>query len=490
LWSPIGERFARQSNFNYDTLTLEIPKGPNQDAPLPPNFNTPYTLNGITYPALFPSVKVSRGQVDQYMIPWDKHDIGPRIGIAWNVLPKTVIRAAYGIFYGGEEQQGGNPNRGESAPFNTSPQLNRPSGVNGFDPNPFFANGNPTGGIAIGFPLTVFTTQPVSSLQFRSVSQDFLNPMVQKWNFVVQQQLPSQMALEVGYQGNHQSHQLLQPDYNAAYNLGTTASINSNTLRPVPELGSISGTSTFGFGNYEAMTAKLEKRFSHGLQFLSSYTWGHALANSGTTLSGSSGFGYKDNRNISTSYASAAWDIRHNFTTGFNYDLPFGRGKQYGGNINRALDAVVGGWTMNGFLTFHTGQPFTVRSNGCQGVWASCFPDLVSGMDPNAAPSGGRNPSQWFTTSNFLPPASLTQGNLGLQTNYGPSVHNVDFSIAKNFKFTENWRLQFRAEAFNLGNTPQFSLPDQNRQDPNFAVITSTNAGSERHIQFALRLQF
>src|SRR5262249_48095047 len=266
LWSPIGERFARQSNFNYDKLTLDIPKGPNQDAPLPPNFNTPYTLNGITYPALFSSVKVSRGLVDQYLIPWDKHDIGPRIGIAWNVLPKTVIRAAFGIFYGGEEQQGGNPNRGESAPFNSSPQLNRPSGVNGFDPNPFFANGNPIGGIATGFPLNVFTTQPVSSLQFRSVAQNFLNPMVQKWNFSVQHQLPSQMALEVGYQGNHQSHQLLQPDFNAAYNLGTTQSINTNDLRPVRELGSISGTATFGFGNYNALTTKLEKRFSHGLQ--------------------------------------------------------------------------------------------------------------------------------------------------------------------------------------------------------------------------------
>jgi hypothetical protein len=490
LWTPIGEQFGRQSNFNFDTLTLDIPKGPNQDAALPPNFNAPYTFNGLTFPALFPSVKVSRGNVSQYLVPWDKLDIGPRIGIAWNVRPKTVIRAAFGIFYGGEEQQGGNPNRGESAPFNESPQLNRPAGVNGFDPNPFFANGNWTGGISTGFPLNVFTTQPVSSLQFRSVSQDFRNPMVQKWNLSVQQQLTESMSLELGYQGNHSSHQLLQPDFNAAPNFGTTASINSNNLRPVPELGSISGTSSFGFGNYDAMTAKLEKRFSRGLQFITSYTWGHALANSGTTLSGSSGFGYLDNRNISTSYANAAWDIRHNFTTGLNYEVPFGRGKRFGTNMNRVLDIVAGNWNMNTVMTFHSGQPFTVRSNGCQGVWASCFPDLLPGKDPNAAPPGGRNPGQWFDISNFAPPASLTEGNLGLQTNYGPPTRNVDFSIAKNFKFTENWKLQFRGEAFNIANTPQLSLPDQNRQDANFGRITSTQAGSERHIQFALRLEF
>ena len=490
LWSPIGDQFARQSNFNYDKLTLDIPKGRNQDAPLPPNFNAPYTFNGLTFKALFPSVKVSRGVVDQYLIPWDKYDIGPRIGFAWNIREKTVIRAAYGIFYGGEEQQGGNPNRGESAPFNESPQLNRPAGVNGFDPNPFFANGDWIHGISIGYPLNVFTTQPVSSLQFRSVSQDFRNPMVQKWNFGVQQELTSQMVLDVGYLGNHSSHQLLQPDFNAFTNFGTTSSINSSNLRPVPELGSISGTATFGFGNYDALVTKLEKRFSRGLQFLTSYTWGHALANSGTTLSGSSGFGYRDNRNISSSYSNAAWDIRHSFTTGFNYDLPFGRGRKFGSNMNPVLDVIAGGWQANGIFSFRTGQPFSVRSNGCQGVWANCFPDLVAGKDPNAAPSGGRRPGEWFDTANFLPPASLTQGNLGLQTNYGPSGRNVDFSLAKNFKFTERWNLQFRGEAYNLANTPQFGLPNNNRQDPNFGRVTSTAPGSERRMQFALRLLF
>jgi len=158
--------------------------------------------------------------------------------------------------------------------------------------------------------------------------------------------------------------------------------------------------------------------------------------------------------------------------------------------MNRALDILAGGWLVNGVLTFHTGQPFTVRSNGCQGVWANCFPDLIQGKDPNAAPAGGRRPEQWFDVTNFAPPASLTQGNLGLQTNYGPSTRNVDFSIAKYFKFTERWKLQFRGEAFNIANTPQFSVPNRNRQDPNFGKVTSTQAGSERHVQFALRLEF
>jgi carboxypeptidase family protein len=491
LFSPIGEKFHRQSNFDFDTLTLQIPWGPNQDAPLPPNFNTPATINGITFPALFPNVNVSRYQVDQYLIPWDKLDFGPRIGVAYNIREKTVIRAAYGIFYGGEENQGGNPNRGESAPFNLSPQLNRPSGVGDFEPDPFFAGGAPTGGVSVGYPINVFTGFPVSSLQFREVAKNFINPMVQKWNVAVQQQLAGQMALEVGYQGNHSSHQLLQPDFNACPNFGTTDSnINCNSLRRYPDIGSISGTATFGFGNYEALTAKLEKRFSQGLQFITSYTYGHALANSGTTLSGSNGFYYKDNTNISTSYASAAWDIRHNFTTGFTYDIPFGRGRTYGANVNKVVDAVAGGWQLNGILAFHTGNPYTLRSNGCQGVWNGCSPDLVPGADPNAAPSGGRRPAEWFNTANLLPPAPLTGGNLGLQTNYSPPTRNLDLSLFKDFAFTERWKLQFRAESFNFANTPQFDTPDNNRQDAKFGQVTKTTVGSERHIQFALRLQF
>jgi hypothetical protein len=492
LWSPIGESFGRQSNFDIDTLTLQIPTGPSSNAPLPPNFNAPYTFGGITYPADFPNVQVCRGCVSKYLIPWDKHDIGPRLGFAYNIRTRTVIRAAFGIFYGGEEQQGGNPNRGESAPFNESPQLNRPASVGAFQPDPFFANGAATGGIAYGYPTTVFTTYPVSSLQFREVAEDFDNPMVQKWNVTVQQDLGHDMALEVGYQGNHSSHQLFQPDDNPCPNLATlNSSINCNSLRKYPDIGSISGTSSFGFGNYEALTVKLEKRMSKGLQFISSFTYGHALANTGTTLSGSNNFQTISNINYGLDYSSAAWDIRENFTTGLTYDLPFGRGKQLGNSMSKAEDYVVGHWQINTIVALHSGQPYTVSAGGCQGVWAGCFPDMVSaGLNANAAPSGGRTPSEWFNTANFTAPASLTEGGIGDNTNYGPSLKNVDFSVFKDIPLGERVRLQFRSEFFNLFNTPQFGTPDSGYGDSKFGQVTSTLAGTERHIQFSLKLLF
>ena len=159
------------------------------------------------------------------------------------------------------------------------------------------------------------------------------------------------MALELGYEGNHQAHQVILGNTDTYPNLGTTNSaISADSLRYInaacatcQSVGSgLSMTVSNGFGNYAAGSAKLEKRFSRGLQFLTAYTWSHALANAGTPLSGSSNIGFPDPTNWGSGYSSASWDIRHSFTSAFNYDLPFGKGKKFGGNMNRAAD-IAGG---------------------------------------------------------------------------------------------------------------------------------------------------
>ena len=476
LFSPIGEKFARQSNFVYDNLTLYIPKGKDQAAPLPVNFTS-----------AFPNVKVSRGEVDKYMIGWDKFDFAPRIGFAYQAMPKTVVRAGYGIFYGGEENQGGNPNRGESVPFNQSTVLSHSGQLGNTDDfarNPYF-----TGGMTGGFPSDVFNLP--APIAFRGVATNFRNGMVHKWNAAIQRELGWQTGLELAYVGNHQAKQLFQPDWNACPNMGTTdSSINCTKLRPTPYIGGISGTASFGKGNYHGLTTKIDKRLSNGLTFMTAYTYGHALADTGTTLSGSDGFGTPDPRNYGSGYSSAAWDIRHNLVANFNYEIPFGKGKQWGGNMNKAVSAVAGNWQLNGILTMHTGNPYTIRWNGCQGVWNACRPDLVAGKNPQAAPSGGRTPDAWFDTSAVTKAAALTGGNIGLQTNTTPPTKMIDFSIFKDFPFTERYRMQFRMEATNFFNTPQFGTPNRNLQDANFGKVTSTQSGSERHIQFQLRFQF
>jgi hypothetical protein len=516
LWSPIDERFARQANFDLDSQTLYIPKGPNQDAALPPNFST-----------AFPSVKVVRGTVPSTLVPWDKWDIGPRFGAAYQVMDKTVIRVGYGIFYGGEENQGGSPNRGEGVPFNETVNLQRATGVSSYigvsDPNctasgvncNYFPNG-----LTGGYPTNVFSLPaPVS---FRGVQNDFRNPLVHKWNVIVQRELPGNMSLELGYEGNHQAHQLILWNSDPCPNLGTsnktTLSCDNTRIVRGPAgssaIGSgLSMTSTFGYGNYAAFSSKLEKRYSNGLQFLTSYVWSHALANSGTPLSGSNNFGPIDPTNYASAYSTAAWDIRHNLTTSFNYDLPFGRGKKYFGNMNRAADIVAGNWHMNGILSLRTGQPFGINGANCVGNWGRCLA-VFNGSNPNAAPSTGRSPGtngQWFDISGYSaayqnPAAGIyTNGTLGLQSNTGPPTRTMDFSVFKDFTFTERIRMQFRAEALNLANTPQFSQPDASLGDAkipangtipaingngNFGKVTAANVGTERHVQMSLRLTF
>jgi hypothetical protein len=472
LFSPISEKFGRQSNFVFEDMTLYIPKGKDQDAPLPSNFATD-----------FANVKVSRGQIDRHLIPWDKYDFAPRLGLAYNLKDRMVVRAAYGIFYGGEENQGGNPNRGESVPFNQSTDMARPAGTDIFGTNPYFA-----GGVKGGFPSNVFSLR--APFNFRALATDFRNSLVHKWNLAIQRELPWQSALELAYVGNHQAHQLFQPDSNACPNTPSSSGVSCNSLRPVPNLGQLYGTASFGKGNYHGLTARFEKRYSAGLQFLASYTYGHALADTGTTLSGSSNFATPDPRNYGSGYSSAAWDIRHNFTSSFSYQIPFGKGKKLGSNMSRAANAIAGDWQVNGILTLHTGGPYTLRWNGCQGQWNACRPDLVAGKNPDAAPSSGRSPDHWFDTTAVTDAAPLTGGNLGLQSNALPPTKTLDFSLFKDFAFTERFKAQFRMEGTNIFNTPQFGTPSNNKQNGNFGQITGTNAGTERHVQFALRFQF
>ena len=393
--------------------------------------------------------------------------------------PKTVVRLGYGIFYGGEENQGGNPNRGEAAPFNITVNLDRRPGVGTFDRNDFF------NGASNGFPSNVFSLP--APIDFRSVARNFRNPLVHKWNLAIQREIGAN-AIEVAYVGNHQAHQLHFSDPNACFN-DVRPAIPCNERRKIPSIGGVNYTATFGFGNYAGLTAKFERRFTNGLQYLTSYTWGHALATSGTTLSGSANLTTKDPYNWSSAYSSAAWDIRHSFVASFLYDLPIGRGKAMSFNGN-AANVLLGGWQVNGIVTLRTGNPFTIIPLSCIGSFNRCTPDLVSGQNPQAAPSGGRTPAQWFDKAAVVTPAPGTNGTLGLQSNRAPGQKYMDMSLFKSFHLTERYNVQFRAEAFNLGNTPQFDRPNATQGDPNFARVTATQQGTERKMQFALRFMF
>jgi hypothetical protein len=345
------------------------------------------------------------------------------------------------------------------------------------------------------------------------VQPDFDNPLVHKWNVVLQRELPGNMSVEIGYDGNHQAHQVILWNSDGWPNLGTfNTAISSANLQEIQPACStcqsvgngLSMTSSFGYGNYAAGHAKVEKRLHKGMYFLASYVWSHALADSGTPLSGSSNLAPIVEDNYATGYSSASWDIRHSFTFAYNYDLPFGRGRSFGSNMNRAADAIVGGWQINGILTLRTGVPVTM-SGICHGVWNRCLPDYATGYtgNGNTPPPGGRTPNEWFNINNYQEAFAnqaagiATGGDVGLQNITGPPTETLDFSLFKQFNFNERFHMQFRAEALNITNfavlnTPDVSLGDDKAYggNGNFGVITSSVAGSERHIQFSLRFFF
>jgi len=471
LFSPIGEKFGRQSTFDQDRLTLVIPQGKDQDTPLPPNFAT-----------LFPQIKVERGQVDKYMIPWDMTDWSPRIGFAWEAMNRTVARAGYGIFYGGEENQGGNPNRGEGAPFNLEQRLETGAGGD-------FALVPGLDRFSDGFPSNVFTLPGVISL--RTIVSNFRNPLVHKWNFAIQRELCFNTSLEVAYIGSKGQRLLNLNDPQQPTNAATPG-LPTGPRRRLSFLDQgTATTNSNGFSRYHGLYAKLEKMYSNGMAFVGSYTWSHALTNVGTMLA--PGPGTRDVLNWTQEYAHANFHMKHRFVYSTTAALPFGRRKKFGNNLNRAAELVVGGWQANGILTLSTGFAFnlTTREQSCS-CGGAVRPDLVAGKDPNAAPADGQTPDRWFDITAVTRPTPGTYGNLGNYSNYGPGTANLDFSVFKDLPFSERYRLQFRAEFFNLTNTPQFILTSVSVQQgaSSFGRINETLPGTERHIQLALRFQF
>jgi len=464
--SPIGEDFGRQAHLDvfgndHATPTLVIPKGKDQDAPLPPNFATD-----------FPGIAVERGVASTYLTEWDKTNLAPRVGFAYEISEGTVIRAGYGLFYGAEENEGGNPNRGENVPFNQETRFIAPRET-AF--NPFI------GRFSDGFPLDAFTgPAPIS---FRSLYTQRRWPLVNKWNFNIQKSMGWDSVFELAYIGSKGNR--LTDNYNGNQRVNSPdPTADTFSLRPIKVVGNsnISFTNSNGRSLYHALTAKWDKRFTDGVGFLAAYTWGHALADTGTTLSGGPG-----NRtpHQSIEYAHASFDIRHRFVLSGNWELPVGK------NLTGAAKTIAGGWQLNGIMTLQTGNYFSVDTNQaictCSGTTR---PDVVSGQDPNAAPAGGRTPDQWFNTSAFQNPATGTFGNLGNYSNIGPGISTVDLSLFKDFQFNERMKAQFRVESFNLGNTPQFNAPNDTHGAGAFGQITGTRGGSNRQFQLAMRFMF
>jgi hypothetical protein len=459
--------FAQDDFRILPNLTLNVGMRWEYNAPTIDKYNHLATFDP-TFPnsTPLPDLRISTSQTPN-IYNASKKEFSPRFGFAWTPFgPKTVIRSGYGLYWD-VKLLNVILNSALTAPFLTGFTFNQ--SINGV-PNINLANpyGGTSGGPAI--PSASWVENP------------FRDGYVQQWNFNIQHQLMESMGVTVGYVGSKGTH------LDRAYDVNEPAPTASFTqsLRKYPSYSSISVRSASASSDYDALQASVEKRFSHGLSFLSAYTWSKSLDDS-SLWNGS----VVDVTNFHLERGLSTFDARHRFVTSYTYDLPYGQGRHFGSSSSKLLDTVLGGWQTNGILSIQSGNPLD-PSTGLQlsGTQTGTRPDVT--CNPN---SFHHDPAQWFNTSCFADNFIGRYGSAGRDIIIGPPTHSFDVALLKRFALGKEERyLQFRSEFFNVFNHPNFDNPNVTETSSTFGKITSAGVqdarASSRQIQFALRLVF
>jgi hypothetical protein len=432
---------------------------------------------------------------DRALVHPDPHNWAPRIGLAYNVTPKTVIRSAYGISYVQFNRLGGENLLAYNGPFVVDAVVDGQSPFN----LPICTSVSSAPGACfrptyLGFPdnfasPSAFNT---ATTQVRYIPADNRTGYVQSWHFTVQRELANNLLLDIAYVGNHSVGLMILGDANQAVPnlLGQNLSINAR--RPIPNFTTIEQAYSGGFGSYNALQVKLEKRYNAGFYFLNSFTWSKAIDNAPGHLENYNGDNSRINiRNHASERGLSSYDQPFNDTLSILYDLPFGRGRHF--NIqNRALDLVAGGWGINLINTVTSGLPLNITYSASQQYQVSPLvttrPNLVSSQV--TTPEGQRTTRNYLNAAAFaLPDYTQPFGSAGRNIARGYPFYELDLGLHKNFTlWSESSYIQFRAEAFNLLNQTNFSPPNTTFNTSSFGSITQTFPA--RQIQFALKLYF
>ena len=307
-----------------------------------------------------------------------KINLAPRVGVSWSLDPKTVVRAGFGIFYGGLESLGYWGNLGENYPFQVSASWDSPGCLTNYCPQPSdpVSAGSYAKAITIENGFNTMLSQPtginsvVTGLSLRGTDANAKSTYTTDWNLAVERTLLQDFVGTVAYVGDNSHHLIDNIDVNAQLAL-ISSSGSGQATRPMPDYGGSAYTGFEGMSDYHSMQAKLEKRMSHGYNLLASYTWSHSLDNSPTPL-GSTGYdtGNPMQTNLMPlkyNYSNSPWDVRQRFTFNALYELPFGKGRAYLNN-NSVTDIFIGGWSVNAMWTAQTGEHFTVGTNSFSGA--------------------------------------------------------------------------------------------------------------------------
>ena len=409
----------------------------------------------------------------------------PRIGFAWTpaVLGrKTVIRGAYSIS-NFQEGTGTNLRMPLNPPFN-------------FEFERIF-EGSPTPGSTLEQGLNVIVAQdPFTGANIRLWDPDFRPAISQQWSLFLERQLPSDIVVTAGYLGQQNDHLVVPVPFFQRQLRADGTTLPSPFLSGNPLLANIaqiSGTDSNGNAAYHALQVSARKRFGHDLSFQLSYSFSKVLTDS-TGFFGTAGgqsapqsAWMQDFWNRSNEFGPAGFDQKHNFIYSFVYALPLGREKAVGANWGPIFHHIAGNWQLSGILTLRTGFPLTITGVDRSGT-ISRGPRADRLKDNSAGTREVGPGREFFDTSAFALPKAGTLGNSGVGVIRGPNQRGFDLSLQKSIAVSESKRLEFRAEFFNLTNTPFFNAPNRAVQSATFGEVSSSQ--NEREIQFGAKFYF
>lgn len=438
--------------------------------------------------------------------------VSPRAGFAYAITPQTVVRGGYGLYYQPLVYSGSASLAPGFVLTNVIPSQSGIPAINLSNPFPTLST-TPTGN-TLGLSTSIG-----SSLSL--IDQARKAPFFQSYSADIQQELPHGFALKIGYVGGHGRNQPNSLNINQLsdnyFSLGSAALTNkvpfkfagtgawstanqpyNQSLRPFPQFTTITDSVSDGITNFNALNVKVQKLFSNGLTILGAFTWASNWDNlwgASSTLNPliSNNNGAQDVNNIHAEYARSINNIPKRTTLALTYELPFGHGKQFLSGANRWMDLAVGGWTFNNIMIVQDGAPLpisqTTNSNSAFGNLGT-RPSLVPGVNPCYSGRPQDRLNAYFNPAAFTTTPAGSYGNSPRTLNcYGPGYANFDLSLNKSFHVTERVNAEFRAEALNAFNTPQFNGPNLAADSSTAGKITGT-LGFPRLVQLGGRLTF
>ena len=436
------------------------------------------------------------------VVKTDWINLSPRLGFAYRATDKTVIRGGYGIFLAGDILNNLRNNLSNQFPFAIIQTFTG-------------QNGNPDL-VSLDSPFPEVRENFQGSTTARGFTMEPKQAYLQSWNFTVERQLMGGTALEVDYRGSKGTHLQRRYDFNQPFRTLDSYVAGEGFQRPIPNWNALNIFATSANSIYNAFNASWRKRSRGGLFWRLNYSYSKSI-DTASQANGQSQGGFAqalDSRNLNLDRGRSDWDRGHIFTMVGNYNLPFGRGRQWGSNWSGVVNAVLGGWQLSGTASAYTGSPMTIETTGAalnngesqrpnrlyDGLVPSDWQEGKKGadfpwydLDAFEAVPGCQNDTCEATGSGFTP---FAFGNSGRNILDGPGLFSINTGLSKNFQIKEGHRLQLRLETFNIMNRTNFVIQSEMTffNAPTAGLLSQVGGvgrgGGPRVWQYALKYRF